>query len=87
MVAVAARRCLTAYGDLVPEMRSLDSRTVGRSPGPLLPRGLAVPLLWGLMASTEVGGRPEPYFRELDERSWDVRWGIVRSSLERRMIA
>ena len=34
------------------------------------------------MASTEVGGRPEPYFRELDERSWDVRWGIVRSFLE-----
>ena len=37
-------------------------------------------LLCGLMASTEVAGRPDSYFREPDERSWAARWDIVRSS-------
>ncbi|MCY4013021.1 MAG: Stf0 family sulfotransferase, partial [Gammaproteobacteria bacterium] len=36
-------------------------------------------LLCGLLASTQVAGRPESYFREPDERLWAARWDIVRS--------
>lgn len=37
-------------------------------------------LLCGLMASTNVAGRPESYFREPDEQLWAARWDIARSS-------
>lgn len=37
-------------------------------------------LLCGLLASTNVAGQPESYFREPDEQMWAARWGIVRSS-------
>lgn len=32
------------------------------------------------MASTNVAGRPESYFREPDEQLWAARWDIARSS-------
>ncbi|MCY3623158.1 MAG: Stf0 family sulfotransferase [Gammaproteobacteria bacterium] len=38
-------------------------------------------LLCGLLASTKVAGRPESYFRELDEQLWAHRWNLVRSSV------
>ena len=37
-------------------------------------------LLCGLLASSEVAGRPESYFRQPDEQRWAARWDIVRSS-------
>ena len=37
-------------------------------------------LLCGLLASAEVAGRPESYFRQPDEQMWAARWDIVRSS-------
>ncbi len=33
-------------------------------------------LLCSLLASTGVAGRPESYFRELDERAWAARFGV-----------
>jgi LPS sulfotransferase NodH len=36
-------------------------------------------LLCGLLASTEVAGRPESYFRQPDEPSWASQWGIARA--------
>ena len=35
-------------------------------------------LLCGLLASTEVAGRPESYFRAPDERLWADRWSVSR---------
>lgn len=37
-------------------------------------------LLCGLMASTNVAGNPESYFRQPDEQLWAARWHIVQSS-------
>ena len=37
-------------------------------------------LLCGLLASTNVAGQPESYFRQPDEQSWAARWDIVRAS-------
>jgi LPS sulfotransferase NodH len=36
-------------------------------------------LLCGLLASTEVAGRPESYFRQPDEPAWASQWGIARA--------
>ena len=36
-------------------------------------------LLCGLMASTNVAGKPESYFREPDEQLWADRWDVGRS--------
>lgn len=44
------------------------------------PHAQAVPWLCGLLASAEVAGRPESYFRQPDEQMWAARWDIVRSA-------